>query len=47
MTNLYLFDHASGNTEDNSNNILVDHKFGDTSGMSIGTMISQLVKLQE
>ena len=38
MTNLYLFDHASGNTEDNANNILVDHKFGDTSGMSIQTI---------
>ncbi|MBG09779.1 MAG: hypothetical protein CMD92_01285 [Gammaproteobacteria bacterium] len=30
MTNLYLFDHASGNTDNNTNNIIVDHAFGNT-----------------
>lgn len=48
MTNLYLFDHASGNFDgDNmSDNILIDHKFGDT-GMSVQNIDFSTVKVTE
>ena len=49
MTNLYIMDHASGNFNgDNmSDNILVEHQFGDTSGMSVNTIDFSTVKVTE